>query len=97
MQLATGITITAGTMTFANEWYQTKQVNWRIPIATLLLAAAFDAMAYLDETVSVMLATMVFIGAGVAEFNGKSAFETLAGLFNPSAPKTPAAQLTKTN
>jgi hypothetical protein len=96
MQLATGITITAGTMTFANEWYQTKEVNWRIPVATLFLAAAMDAVAYLDETVSVMLATMILIGAGVAEFNGKSAFDTLATLFSPGT-KTSPQQLTKTN
>ena len=92
-EFATGIVITAGTMTFANEWYQTKSVNWRVPIATLLLAAAADGLSKLDNTIANMLAVMVFIGAGSATFNGKSAFETLAELFTPN-PKT-ATQTTK--
>lgn len=81
MRTATAIVLAAGTMTFGNEWYQTKQVNWRIPVATLFLAAAFDAMAILDDTIANMLAIMVLIGAGVTEFNGKSAFDTLSELF----------------
>jgi hypothetical protein len=83
MELATGIVITAGTMTFANEWWQTKQYNWRVPVATLFLGAAFDFMSKLDTGIANMLAIMVFIGAGVSTFNGKSAFDTLAGIFGP--------------
>jgi len=83
MELATGIVITAGTMTFANEWWQTKQVNWRVPVATLFLGAAFDFFSKLDNKIANMLAVMVFIGAGTATFNGKSAFDTLAGLYPP--------------
>jgi hypothetical protein len=77
----------AGTMTFANEWYQTKKVNWRVPIATLLLAAAFDGLQKLDKPASISLAIMVFIGAGVTQFNGKSAFGTLSQLFPANSTK----------
>ena len=70
-------------MTFANEWWQTKQVNWRIPVATLFLGAAFDFFSKLDSGIANMLAVMVFIGAGTATFNGKSAFDTLAAVFPP--------------
>ena len=81
MEPATAIILFAGTMTFANEWYQTKKVNWRVPVATLLVAAGFDGLSHLDRGISVMLATMVLIGAAVTEFNGKSAADTIAGLF----------------
>ena len=82
--IATSIILAAGTMTFANEWYQTKQVNWRIPVATLILAAAFDGLSQLDSAAATSLAVIAFIGAGTAEFNGKSAFATLAQLFPAS-------------
>jgi hypothetical protein len=91
MELATGVVLAAGTMTFANEWWQTKQVNWRVPVATLLLGAAFDFFSKLDSGISNMLAAMVFIGAGTTTFNGKSAFDTLAGVF-PARAAHPAAQ-----
>lgn len=83
--VAVSIVLFTGTMTFANEWYQTKQVNWRVPIATVLLAAAFDGLSRLDNTAAISLSIIVFIGAGSTTFNGKSAFGTLAQLF--SAPK----------
>ena len=86
MEFATGMVLTAGTMTFANEWWQTKQVNWRVPVATLLLAAAIDFVTKLDTTVANGLAVMIFIGAGTAQFNGKSAFDTLADLFGGANP-----------
>jgi hypothetical protein len=91
MELATGIILAAGTITFANEWWQTKQVNFRIPVATLLLAAGFDGLSKLDAKISATLAFIVFIGALTTEFNGKSAASTLAGLF-PANGKPPAAK-----
>jgi len=81
LEPATAIILFAGTMTFANEWYQTKQVNWRIPVATLLVAAGFDGLSHLDSGIATMLAVMVLIGAGTTEFNGQSVAGTLAQLF----------------
>lgn len=86
--LATGIVVTAGTITFANEWYQTKTVNWRIPVATALAAAIFDGLAHLDDKAAVGLSVIVLIGAMTAKFNGKSAADTLATLFSQSTTKT---------
>jgi len=85
--MATGIVITAGSMTFINEWYQTRQINWRIPIATLFLGAGMDVISAIDDKIANMLAIIILIGAGVTEFNGKSAFDTLSDLFNPPKPK----------
>jgi hypothetical protein len=87
---AGGIIIIAGGITFANEWYQTKQINWRIPVATIILAAIFDGLAHLDSKVATGLSVMALIGALTAEFGGKSAASTLAGLFPASAAKAAA-------
>ena len=83
---ATGIILVAGGITFANEWYQTHQVNWRVPVATLLIGAVFDGLAHIDPKIATWTAVMVLIGASVTEFNGKSAASTVAELF----PNTPA-------
>jgi hypothetical protein len=84
----TGIVVVAGTMTFANEWYQTGKVNWRVPIATFLLAGAIGFLGRVDNRIGNALGVMIFIGAGTAQFNGKSAFDTLAQLFGgANAPK----------
>jgi hypothetical protein len=78
---ATVIIVVAGTTTFANEWWQTKVVNWRIPIATALLAAAFDGLAHLDSGAATGLALMALLGAATVKFNGHSAADTISGLF----------------
>lgn len=82
--LATGIVLTAGTITFANEWYQTHEINLRIPVATLLAAAIFDGLAHIDDKAAVALSVIVLLGASTAKFNGNSAADTLAKLFSTS-------------
>ena len=79
--VATGIILVAGTATFANEWYVTKKVNWRVPVATLLLAAAFDGLAHVDDKAAVGLSVIVLLGALTTKFHGKSVADTLAQLF----------------
>lgn len=81
MEFGTGLVLTAGTMTFLNEWYQTNKVNWRVPIATLLLAAAIDFLGKIDNRVANGFGILIFVGAGSTQFNGRSAFGTLAQLF----------------
>ena len=78
------IILTAGSITFANEWYQTKKVDWKVPIATLIAAAIFDGIALIDGNAATLLAVIALIGAVTTEFNGKSAAATVAGLFNES-------------
>lgn len=87
MALATGIILTAGTVTFANEWYQTHTVNLRVPVATLLAAAIFDGLAHIDDKAATSLSVIVLIGAMTAKFNGESAADTLAKLFNTTTSK----------
>jgi len=75
---ATAIILTAGTLTFANEWYQTKKVDWKVPVATLIMAAAFDGLAHLDSGAATMVSIMVLIGAATTKFDGKSIVDTVS-------------------
>jgi hypothetical protein len=75
---ATGIILIAGTTTFATEWYNTKKVNFKIPVATLLAAAIFDGFAKLDDKAAIGVSVIVLLGAFTTKWGGKSAAETLA-------------------
>lgn len=85
---AAGIIIIAGGITFTNEWYQTKGINWRVPIATILAAAVFDGLAKLDEKAAVGVSIMVLIGAFVNKINGKSIADVLTESFSTKAKQT---------
>jgi hypothetical protein len=87
--VATGLILTAGTMTFANEWYQTNKVNWRVPVATMLAAAVFDGLAHLDDKAATGLAFIALLGAFTTRFNGQSVADTIAALFNGTATRKP--------
>ena len=85
---ATGIILVAGTVTFANEWYQTRKVNWRIPLATIIGGAVFDGFAQISPGAATGLAVMVLIGALTTEFNHKSVANTVTDVFSkPARPK----------
>lgn len=78
---ATGIILIAGTMTFANEWYQTKKINWRVPIATLLAGAVIDGLSKVDDKAAIGLSVMVLIVASATKFGGKSFIDTMVELW----------------
>jgi hypothetical protein len=79
--VGTGIILVAGGMTFANEWYQTGKVNWRVPIATLLAAAVIDGVSKFDDKAGVGLSIMVLIVASITKFGGKSVVDTINEVF----------------
>lgn len=81
MAIAASIVLVAGGMTFANEWYQTHEVNWRVPIATALAAALIDGISHVSENAGITLSIMVLIAAATTRMNGKSPVETLAEVF----------------
>lgn len=91
----TSIVLIAGTMTFANEWYQTKKVNFKVPIATLFAAVAIDAISHIDDRAGVGLSIMVLIGASVTKFGGKSVIDTIVSI--TSRPSSNTSPKTKTN
>jgi hypothetical protein len=89
---ATVIILTAGTITFANQWYQTKEINWKVPLATVLGAALFDGLAHVNSKIATGLSVMVLLGALVTKFNGKSAADTLAATFKLKSQPQPQQQ-----
>lgn len=91
---AATIIMIAGGITFANEWYQTKEFNWRVPVATILLAAVFEGLARLDTKVATGLSVMALLAALTTEFNGKSALDTISGIF-PAGGTKPATMTAK--
>jgi hypothetical protein len=81
----TVIVVAAGGMTFANEWLQTKDINWRIPVATVLIAALVDGIAHLDQKIATTFAVIVLIGASVATINGKSPIDEFNSVLTTKA------------
>jgi Na+/H+ antiporter NhaB len=79
---ATVVILVAGTITFGNEWYQTREVNWRIPLATIIGALLFDGLAHVSDRGATGLSFIVLLGALTTKFNGKSVANTLSDTFN---------------
>lgn len=77
MAKSTGIILTAGALSFGNEWISANKVNWRIPVATLGVAFIFSGIEKLNEQAAVGLSVIVLITAMLTPFNGKSPVETL--------------------
>ena len=61
MAASTGIILTAGMITFGNEWVQLGKPNWRIALGTLGSAVVFAGLEKLDEQAAVGLAAIVMI------------------------------------
>lgn len=61
MAESTGIILTAGAITFVNEWIQGGTPNFRVAIATLGAALVFSGLEKLDTEAAVGLAVIVMI------------------------------------
>ncbi|MGO9220547.1 MAG: hypothetical protein ACLP5E_22725 [Streptosporangiaceae bacterium] len=61
MSASTGIILTAGAITFVNEFLQGGKLNFRIAIATLGSALVFSGLEKLDQEAAVGLAAIVMI------------------------------------
>jgi|HubBroStandDraft_5_1064220.scaffolds.fasta_scaffold31006_6 hypothetical protein len=77
---ATDIVLAAGAVTFTGEWYWNKQLDWKVPLATVILAAAFEGLSNVDRHGATLLSIMVLAGAMSTKFNGHSAFEMVTTL-----------------
>lgn len=84
---ATGIILVAGTITFANEWYNTGKADFKVAVATMLAAAIFDGIAKVDERAAVGLSVIVLITAFTTKFGGQSVASTIAKIFSESEQK----------
>jgi hypothetical protein len=90
MPASVTITLVAGGMTFVNEWYQTKNIDWKVPIATSLLAVGMEVFAKASNSAATALSVIIFLGAATTQFNGKSTVDTITDLLGntkTSAPK----------
>jgi hypothetical protein len=86
--VATGIILAAGTLTFANEWLQTDKPDWKVPVATLILGAIFDGLSHLDKNAATGLSVIVLIGALTVKFNGVSAAQEITDTLGGKSTKT---------
>lgn len=83
--VAPGIIMIAGTLTFANEWYQVDKINWRVPIATFGAAWLIAGISEVSSNTATGLAVMALIVACVTPLNGKSPVQEIASVVNSGA------------
>jgi hypothetical protein len=78
MAAAPGIILAAGSLTFANEWYQSDKINWRVPIATFGAAWLLAGIAEVSDKTATGLAIMALIVTVTTPFHGKSVVQEIA-------------------
>lgn len=74
------LVLAAGTLTFANDWVQTRAINWRIPVATVLAAAAVAGIGKVSSGGATSLGVMAVIVAAATPLNGKSPIQEIAAV-----------------
>lgn len=74
------LVLLAGTLTFANEWVQTREINWRIPVATVLAAAATAGIGRVSSGGATSLGVMAVIVAAATPLNGKSPIQEISSV-----------------
>lgn len=82
MAASTGLLLTAGAVTFGNEWiHNPKHPNWKIPVATLAVAVVFAGIEQIPGAgpFAVGVAAIALVGC-------------LLGSFTPGVP-SPAQQI----
>lgn len=78
--------LTAGALTFGNEWLQTGGLNWRVPVATLLGAGTVGLVGQFSASTGNILGVMILIAASATRFNGKSALEEFTSTIPKAKP-----------
>jgi hypothetical protein len=86
------LVLLAGGLTFTNEWLQTKKVNWRVPVATVLAAAATGGIGSISPGGAAGLGVMALVVAAATPLNGKSPIQQISSVVNgsPATKKTSA-------
>ncbi len=79
---ATSIVLVAGSLTFVGEWYWEKKIDWKVPLATVLLAAGAEGLSAVDKNGATIMAVMVFLAAATTKYNGHSATDMITNLVN---------------
>jgi hypothetical protein len=84
---STTLVLSATAISLGNEWLNTGEVNWRIPIAGIGTALIFDLIETVDPQIGKGLAVLMFISVMVTPFKGKSPAETAAHLLDTGTTK----------
>lgn len=77
------IVLVAGSLTFFNEWWQAREIEWRIPVATVIGAAIIEGLATVNSRAASGLAIIILLGAVTSEVKGKSVADSLYDTFQP--------------
>jgi hypothetical protein len=81
MDTGVGLVLGAGAMSFGNEWLQTGKLNFRVPVATLVVAMVDGVISDLSPKGGIALGVLVFIGALTVPLNGKSPIDEFNSQF----------------
>lgn len=81
MDTGVGLVFAAGGMSFGNEWLQTGKLNFRVPIATFVVAIVDGVISDISPKGGIALGVMVFIGALTVPLNGKSPIDEFNSQF----------------
>jgi hypothetical protein len=85
------LVLTAGGITFATKFYYSHDLDWKVAIATPLIAAGFAGMGKLDPKATMVLGVMALAAAATTKFNGHSFTDILLALGKGASPAaTPA-------
>jgi hypothetical protein len=84
------IVLVAGSLTFVGEWYWEKKIDWKVPLATVLLAAGAEGLSAVDKNGATIMSIMVFLAAATTKYNGHSATDMVTNLVKggPTPTKT---------
>lgn len=61
MAKSTGIVLTAGAISFGNDWWHSQTLNFRIPVATLAVALIFSGIDRIEPKAATGLAWIMLI------------------------------------
>jgi hypothetical protein len=75
---ATIIVLVAGGSTFTAEWALGHKLDWKVPLATILLAAGFEGFSAIDRNGATLLSLMVLLGAFTTKFDGHSTIDLIS-------------------
>lgn len=82
------LVLLAGGLTFSNEWLQTHEINWRVPVATVIAAAVTSGVGKVSPNGATGLGIMALIVAAATPLNGKSPIQQIDSVVNgPQARK----------
>lgn len=75
---ATVIILVAGGSTFTAQWALAHKLDWKVPLATVLLAAGAEGFSAIDKNGATILSLMVLLGALTTKFDGHSVIDLVS-------------------